>query len=205
MKTKTRTYESPLREEQLEQTRERILEATARVLAANDGTLSIPAVAREAAVSVPTVYRHFGTKEDLITSLGELFFDRFRLADRRPPADLGELRAFLVEQAAEYAKAEPMLRALATTEAGRKARQELAPRRKQVIGAGLEPLLDGVSDDDRRRVRDVYLLLTSSGGYRAGRELLAYSDEQLADMIVWVVERLARGSQGAKRTRKEQR
>jgi AcrR family transcriptional regulator len=205
MKTKTRTYESPLREEQLEQTRERILEATARVVAAKDGTLSIPAVAREAAVSVPTVYRHFGTKEDLITALGEHFFDRFRLADRRPPADLDELRAFLVEQAAEYAKAEPMLWALATTEAGRKARQELLPRRKRVIAAGLEPLLDGVSDEDQRRVRDVYLLLTSSGGYRAGRELLAYSDEEIADMIVWVVERLARGSQGAKRMRKKKR
>ncbi|MDQ3992634.1 MAG: TetR/AcrR family transcriptional regulator [Actinomycetota bacterium] len=205
MKTNARTYESPLREEQVEQTRERILEATARVLAANDGTLSIPAVAREAAVSVPTVYRHFGTKEDLITSLGEHFFDKFRLADRRPPADLDELRAFLIEQAAEYAKAEPTLQALATTEAGRKARQELLPRRKQVIAEGLGPLLDGISDEDQRRVRDVYLLLTSSGGYRAGRELLAYSDEQLADMIVWVVERLARGSQGAKRTRKEMR
>ena len=205
MKAKTRTYESPLREEQLEQTRERILEATARVVAAKNGTLSIPAVAREAAVSVPTVYRHFGTKDDLIASLGEHFFDRFRLADRRPPANLDELREFLIEQAAEYAKAEPVLRALATTEAGRKARHDFLPRRKQVIAEGLEPLLDGASDDDKRRVRDVYLLLTSSGGYRAGRELLAYSNEELADMIVWVVERLARGSQGAKRTRKEKR
>jgi AcrR family transcriptional regulator len=194
MRTITRTYESPLREEQLEQTRDRILAATARVLAATDGTLSIPAVAREASVSVPTVYRHFGTKEDLLGALAVYFVHKIRLLDGWPPANLNELREFVMAQAAEYADAEPALRAVLATEAGRKVRQEFLPRRKRMIAAGLEPLLDGVGDRDKARVRDVYLLLTSSAGYRAARDFLAYSDDELADTIVWVVERLARGS-----------
>lgn len=200
----SRTYKSPLRQEQFERTRNRILGATARVLAATDGTLSIPAVAREARVSVPTVYRHFRTKEDLLGALGLYFVEKIRLPDRWPPANLEELREFVVAQAAEYAAAEPALRAVLATEAGRKVRQEFLPRRKRMIAAGLEPLLDGVGNRDKARVHDVYLLLTSSAGYRAARDFLAYSDQELADTIVWVVERLARGSRTPE-TREEKR
>lgn len=200
----SRTYESPLRQEQFERTRNRILGATARVLAATDGTLSIPAVAREARVSVPTVYRHFRTKEDLLGALGLYFVEKIRLPDRWPPANLEELREFVVAQAAEYAAAEPALRAVLATEAGRKVRQEFLPRRKRMIAAGLEPLLDGVGNRDKARVHDVYLLLTSSAGYRAARDFLAYSDQELADTIIWVVERLARGSR-TRETREEKR
>jgi AcrR family transcriptional regulator len=205
MKAATRTYESPLREEQLEQTRERILAATARVLGATDGTLSIPAVAREASVSVPTVYRHFGTKDDLLGALAVYFIDQLRLPYRRLPGDRDGLREFLIAQAAAYAEAEPALRVVLATEAGQKARQDFLPRRKQIIGEALEPLLDGVSQEDKRRVRDVYLILTSSAGFRTAREFFTYSNEELADTIVWVVERLARGSRVGTRGEKEKR
>jgi hypothetical protein len=64
-----RSYRSELRAEQAEETRVRILDATVRVLARGEATLSIPAIAREAGVSVPTVYRHFGTKAELLASV----------------------------------------------------------------------------------------------------------------------------------------
>jgi AcrR family transcriptional regulator len=198
-----RTYESPLREEQVEQTRDRILAATSRVLSTNDGRLSIPAVAREAGVSVPTVYRHFGTKEELLGALAEWFNERQRLATRRPPANLDELRQFLTAQAAQYAEVDAALRAVMATEAGRKARQGFLPRRKQLVAEGLEPILAGVNDEDKLRVRDVYMLLTSSAGYRTAREFFGYSNAEVADTVVWVVERLARGSRAAKGKRKE--
>ena len=66
---KARSYRSQLRAEQAEVTRARILDATVRVMAAGLPFLSIPAVAREAGVSVPTVYRHFGTKRDLLAAV----------------------------------------------------------------------------------------------------------------------------------------
>src|ERR1700682_3524279 len=173
-----RTYESPLREEQVEQTRDRILAATSRVLSTNDGRLSIPAVAREAGGSGPP---------------------------RRPPASLDELRQFLTAQAAQYAEVDAALRAVMATEAGRRARQGFLPRRKQLVAEGLEPILAGVNDEDKRRVRDVYMLLTSSAGYRTAREFFGYSNAAVADTVVWVVERLARGSRAAKGKKKEKR
>src|SRR5688572_1155649 len=64
-----RTYRSELRAEQAEETRGRILDAAGRVMATGVASLSVPAVAREAGVSVPTVYRHFGTKAELLAEL----------------------------------------------------------------------------------------------------------------------------------------
>src|SRR5215472_671353 len=71
-KSKRRTYRSPLRDERVVQTRERILEALVQVLARNGiAELSIPLVAREAQVSIPSVYRYFPTKKDLFAALDD--------------------------------------------------------------------------------------------------------------------------------------
>ena len=64
-----RVYRSQLRTQQAEETRSRILEATIRVMAGGIASVSIPEVAREAGVSVPTVYRHFGTKRNLLAAV----------------------------------------------------------------------------------------------------------------------------------------
>src|ERR687892_583337 len=58
-----------LRAEQAERTRVGILEATLRVMARGVASVSIPAVAREAGGSIPAVYRHFGTKQDLLAAV----------------------------------------------------------------------------------------------------------------------------------------
>src|SRR5262245_35485083 len=48
------------------ETRTRILDACVAILGRNVAELSIPAVAREAGVSVPTVYRNFADKKTLV-------------------------------------------------------------------------------------------------------------------------------------------
>src|SRR5262252_6664300 len=71
-KSKRRAYRSPLRDERVIQTRERILDALVQVLARNGiAELSIPLVAREAKVSIPSVYRYFPTKRDLFAALDD--------------------------------------------------------------------------------------------------------------------------------------
>src|SRR5690242_14932676 len=71
-KNATRPYHSALRAEHAERTRELLLEAVVRrVVAEGRFDLSLPVVAREAGVSVPTVYRHFPTIDDLIDGVAE--------------------------------------------------------------------------------------------------------------------------------------
>lgn len=64
-----RRYRSDLREEQANATAARIVEATGRRILAGDRELSYTAIAREARVSVPTVYRHFPTRQELFRAL----------------------------------------------------------------------------------------------------------------------------------------
>ncbi len=63
-------YQSQLRQGHREQTRDLILEGLIKTMAKGVVTWSIPDVAREAGVSVPTVYRYFRTKKDLVQALG---------------------------------------------------------------------------------------------------------------------------------------
>ncbi len=67
---KKKLYQSQLRQEQMKRTRELILEGLIKTMASGIAELSIPAVAHEAGVSIPTVYRYFRTKRDLIEALG---------------------------------------------------------------------------------------------------------------------------------------
>src|ERR671927_1145178 len=78
----TRTYNSPLRAEQMEQTRERILEAAAeQLLEEGLEELSLPRAAQRARVSVPTIYRHFPTKEALMQELTDWVDRELRLSE----------------------------------------------------------------------------------------------------------------------------
>src|SRR5688572_9549807 len=65
-----RPYESPTRREHAELTRQRIIEALMDLLVEErPSTISIPAVAKRAGVSVRTVYHHFPTKEALFDAM----------------------------------------------------------------------------------------------------------------------------------------
>lgn len=66
-----RSYTSELRSRQAAETRERILDAATQLLGEGAHRLTIPNVARGAGVAVPTVYRHFPTKEDLEDGIGQ--------------------------------------------------------------------------------------------------------------------------------------
>jgi AcrR family transcriptional regulator len=68
--TRSRTYKSPVRQRQAHETRQRIVEAT-RLLLQSEGYagMTIEAVARQAEVSVQTVYAVFGSKTGILAEL----------------------------------------------------------------------------------------------------------------------------------------
>ena len=108
-----RPYESPLRAEQLEQTRLRILEAMADVLADEEvEEVTVPLVAMRARVSVRTVYRHFPTKEALFDAFGEWGEEHLRLVFLSYPETLEELREMAPALYRGYEDRAPLMRAL---------------------------------------------------------------------------------------------
>src|SRR5687768_9693436 len=95
--TSTRRYRSELRAQQVDDTRSRILEAALRVMADGFASVSIPNVAREAGVSVPTVYRHFKTKQVLLDALYPYLISRSGYTTPPPPTSVAELRQGVIE------------------------------------------------------------------------------------------------------------
>ncbi len=91
-KAPARYYRSELRAQQAEDTRARILDAALRVMADGFASVSIPNVAREAGVSVPTVYRHFKTKQDLLDALYPYLIRRSGLTTPPPPKTVAAAR-----------------------------------------------------------------------------------------------------------------
>jgi AcrR family transcriptional regulator len=99
-----RAYSSPIRDAHVRQTRERLLEAAHAILAMDglDG-LTLPRLAQAATVSVPTVYRHFPTVDDLLRGFLEWIRPQLgQTAERLLHATPGELPSIPLHNFAAY-------------------------------------------------------------------------------------------------------
>lgn len=98
-----RRYESPVREARATATRARILDVAFALLAEQGlDAVTIPAVARAAGVSVPTVYRHFPTPDDLMRGFLAAIRPRIGQTVERLYASVDELERVAAENYAGY-------------------------------------------------------------------------------------------------------
>ncbi len=195
---KKRQYRSDLRRQQAEETRRSIIEAMARVAAKGVSAASIPAVAREAKVSVPTVYRHFGSKEELFEALGTYYGDQLGVMQRPWPSGLEELAGHLYSDFERAEGIEPALRAAMLSEAGRQARKATVPKRLAMMEHAIGPLLDQFPPEQRVHAERILLVLGSSAIQRAFRDYLGLGWKEAADAATWAIRRLLGAELGAR-------
>ncbi len=178
------------RAEMADQTRVRILEACVRIVARGVAELSIPAVAREAGVSVPTVYRHFADKRTLFEETA-LHLRRLR-GPYHPAESVEELPATIREQFALAGSMSEVVRAALASEPIMAVRRESGEGARRV--AHMETLLAGelraLSPEDRRRAATVIAVLCSSMTLRTFMELPGQSPAQAAETVIWTIGRL---------------
>jgi AcrR family transcriptional regulator len=86
----SRRYQSALRAEQAEHTRERILRGLAAELGAGAEEFSIPRVAERAGVSVRTVHHYFRTRAEQVAAVAR-YVDDVLLKGERGPSDAADL------------------------------------------------------------------------------------------------------------------
>ena len=110
----SRTYRGELRERRAAQTRAKILDAVLVVMSQDPTGFSVPAVAREAGVAVPTVYRHYPNKLALVEALRERREREGRVGELpRGPSDIATVTAHLRRFARSFAEEPPEVRRLA--------------------------------------------------------------------------------------------
>jgi AcrR family transcriptional regulator len=182
-----RPYRSALRAEQAEGTRRRILDAALRVMTTGLASLSVPAVARDAGVSVPTVYRHFRTKAALLEAMYPHAARRAGL-DRIPdPSSMADVKSGVRAVIERLDAMDDVARAAHASPIADEVRHATMPsrvRRMRRLGESIEPPLPDAAID---RITRLLVVLVSQPSLRTWRDHLGVSAEQAAEDVDWIL------------------
>ena len=178
-----RTYRSELRAQQAATTRQRILDATVRVMARGLADVTVPAVARESGVSVPTVYRHFGTKRDLLAALQPHLLQRAGIDVTAVPTSIDELRGTLESLLGRMDGIDDEMRAALASPAAEEVRRVHAPNRFKLVRKVVDAVAPELTEADRDWIARLLVVLTSSSAQRIWRDQFGASVNEIADDI----------------------
>lgn len=186
VKEPTRRYRSRLRKEQAEATRRRILDAAVRSMAGGVATVSMPGVAREAGVSVPTVYRHFATKEELLAALYPHVERRAGMREMPLPGSIDEVGDTVRAIFERVESFDDLARAAMASPSAEEVRRLSLPRRLSLSRQLLDTVRPPLPSDTRDRIARMLVVLLSSASLRAWRQLDTTVDEAAND-IQWIL------------------
>ena len=182
-----RPYESPLRAEQQEATRRRILQAMADVFADEAvDDVTVPIVAMRARVSVRTVYRHFPTKEALFDAFGEWAEENLQLVVHSYPDTLEGVLEMAPALYRMYDEREPLIRAL-LSKRGQEIRARTRRRRLQTFEKAMRELTESLEPAEGRRALAVVYLLVSAPAWQAMRDQWELEGEEAGQAAAWAV------------------
>jgi AcrR family transcriptional regulator len=194
---KTRVYRSPLRDERAIQTRMRILDGLVQVMARNGiAELSIPLIAKQAGVSIPSVYRYFPTKRDLITALDEYAHQKgsFTLDEFGPmetPDDVAKIVPLTFKRREAI---ESTLSAAMNSRLGYTMRHKEFVERAKHFSKALRSAAKNLNRKEQQWLTDVVFILSSYSCVRAFRDYLNLDSEEAGKRVAWAIRLLVRGA-----------
>jgi AcrR family transcriptional regulator len=184
-----RQYRSPLRGEQQQQTRERILEAAvARIAEDGLAELTVPLVAERAGVSLRTVYRHFPTKDDLIDSVGEFRDAQFGVTG--PPESIEELLRNTPALFEGFAARDDLVRAADVSAAGRQIHDRARRRRALALRKIFEEVTADLSPTEARRLVATVQVLWSTRAWLTLHDNWGMDGREAGRAAQWAIETL---------------
>jgi AcrR family transcriptional regulator len=158
--------------------------------------LSIPAVSREAGVSVPTVYRHFGTKRDLIAAVFPHLARKAGLDDVATPRSVDEFRDWARAMFDRMDSLDDMARAAMASPASDVTRRVTMPQRLAKIRQLADVLAPNLTQVDGDRFARLLVILTSSSAQRMLRDPIGLTADEIADDLDWVVRAVIAAASG---------
>jgi AcrR family transcriptional regulator len=183
----SRTYDSPTRKAQAEQTRLSILRALVDLLVEeHPATISVPRVAEKAGVSVRIVYHYFPTKDALFDGLLESFRDLvIDQPDPTPPTTPRALAEKLPDAFRYFERNAALFRALQLSEWGARLTARRQVERARRLDSALASLRASMEEDDWRIVRALVGALTTFAGYETITSSFGLTTEEAARASAW--------------------
>jgi AcrR family transcriptional regulator len=184
-KETTRTYHSPLREQQAELTKERILQSLDLILQ-EEGIekMSVAAVARRAEIRERTVYRHFPTREELLIAYWN--WKAKQIGAVQPPRTEAEFLAAIPGTFAALDRAEGLAKALALSPQGREVRLLNNKPRVEGIEDAVKQSAPGLDAKTRRKAVAVLRLLDSMDAWLNLKEFAGLDGKEAGEVSAWV-------------------
>ena len=199
--TVTRTYNSPLREEQMEQTREKLLDQVAEMLASESlDEVTVAAVAERAKVSVRTAYRYFPTKEALIDGFNQWMGKRF--GTPKLPDSLDEIPAMTEALFRSFDTNERLLRASRRSGAGAEIRKRRKAEQVRVVSKAVAKAAPHLDESEVRKIGAVIHALTGSELWLGMRDTWGLSTEEAIEASKWGMAAIVAKLEGTRKGRK---
>ena len=175
-------YHSPLRAAQAEATRERVLEASARVVGRGD-ELTYAAVAAEAEVQERTVYRYFPTKSDLELAMWWWVSNRAGLLLFVEAANETELIAQMRASFAGFDAQAPLVQAMLHSRQGLELRLRPNADRQAMFARCLAEAVPGLDAETSRKATAAVQILYSATAWESLRNFWGMEGNEAAEVV----------------------
>jgi AcrR family transcriptional regulator len=193
----TETVARPsVRQELATATRERTMTALAKIL--RSGTdVTFDAVAREAAVPIRTLYRHFPSKEELFATFWPWMNERIEMPSR--PKTVDEMIGHIPQLYAAFDRDEPLVRAMLHSPHGRQIRNATAAARRDKFSTALTEVTSGLTAYETLKLLAGITAICSAAGWESMKDNWGLSGPAAADAAQWAVTALINEARGRKR------
>ena len=182
-----RAYSSELRQEQARLTADAILEAAVDRIRRGDRELSYAAIAKQAGVAIPTVYRHYPTQKHLIDAL-------IAREERGAPSRTSDPVASLPDDCRAFFRRfddpEDILNAGRLNVMWQLSRVGTVPRRRALFERIVEERCPALPEPQRTWLIDLGVVLLSSATGEAFRGYLDRSGAETAERVQFALEAL---------------
>jgi len=184
----TRSYNSPLREEKARETREAILQALYRLMSTSTGPdeISMDAIAAEAGIQRRTVFRHFPTKDELLTAFWPWL--NALIGASIAPETVADIVAGPQDAFPRFDEHEAAIRASLHSPTGRAMRAGMVSARRLRFAGALAPVLANLPPVEARRVEALAHLLYSASAWEVLKDYGGLTGAQAGETASWALE-----------------
>lgn len=184
-----RTYTSPLRQQQTEDTRQRIIQAALELIAEQvGGDFSHEEVARRAQIALRTIYRHFPARTDLLDAVWQESDRKLDLSHY--PQTEEAMLASLEKVYGEMDRNASLIRGLLNSNAGREMRLRDNERRRQGVVKALSPATRHLSPAKRKLVVAVFQALYGGRTWEMMRDRAHLDEGETSEAVEWAMRTL---------------
>ncbi len=180
-----------LAEQRAAVTRDAIIEATQTLLIEkHPATLSIPAVAKQAGVSVRTVYRYFPNKQELLDGVAKHFPSRSHTDGRWVLDSFDDNEDGLIRLWSSFTENLPAVRAEHQSPAGAELRERRLGETRVQMAKLISTNFPGAPQHELDVMVDLTIAITSSSMFLELHERLGRGAEESARLAIWLAKAL---------------